>query len=118
MKTLLIATSLLFALPLALSARNSTQVPASDDNKVIKDTVEVSCGQCNFKMKGEGCSMAVRIDGKTYFIDGAAIDDFGDAHAEDGFCSAIRKAVVEGEIVKNRFKATKIELLPLEKKED
>ena len=74
--------------------------------------VEASCGQCQFKMKGHGCELAVRIDGKPYFVDGASIDSFGDAHADDGFCASIRKAEVVGKIVDNRFKATSFKLVP------
>lgn len=77
--------------------------------------VEASCGQCQFKMKGQDCDLAIRIDGKAYFLDGTSIDSHGDAHAKDGFCSSIRKAEVIGEIVDNRFKATSFKLLPLEK---
>jgi hypothetical protein len=76
--------------------------------------VDASCGQCQFKMEGHDCELAVRIDGKTYFVDGTSIDSHGDAHADDGFCAAIRKAEVVGEIVDNRFKATSFKLLPLE----
>jgi hypothetical protein len=75
--------------------------------------VEASCGQCNFGMTGGGCTLAVRIDGKPYFVDGTKIDQHGDAHAEDGFCSAIRKAEVTGEVVGDKFKATSFKLLPL-----
>jgi hypothetical protein len=75
--------------------------------------VEASCGQCQFGMKAKGCDLAIRIDGKSYFVDGTAIDQHGDAHAADGFCSAVRKAEVVGEIVDNRFKATSFKLLPL-----
>jgi Family of unknown function (DUF6370) len=74
--------------------------------------VEVSCGECKFHLKGKTCDLAVRINGKAYFIDGANIDSFGDAHAKDGFCKAIRKAEVQGEVVKNRYKITYIKLLP------
>ena len=77
--------------------------------------VEASCGQCQFKMKGHGCDLAVRIDGKSYFVDGAEIDSFGNAHADDGFCVAIKKAEVVGTIVDNRFKATSFKLLPEKK---
>jgi len=78
--------------------------------------VEASCGQCNFGMKGNGCTLAVRIDGKAYFVDGTSIDKHGDAHADDGFCSAIRKAEVTGEIVGDKFKATSFKLLPAQTK--
>lgn len=77
--------------------------------------VEVSCGECNFGMKGKSCDLAVRIDGKTYFVDGTKIDDHGNAHAKDGFCEVIRKAEVTGEIVNNRFQAITFILLPEEK---
>lgn len=81
--------------------------------KAKTQIVEASCGQCQFGMKAKGCDLAIRIDGKSYFVDGTAIDQHGDAHAADGFCSAVRKAEVVGEIVDNRFKATSFKLLPL-----
>jgi hypothetical protein len=37
-------------------------------------------------MEGHGCELAVRIDGKPYFVDGTSLDSHGDAHANDGFC--------------------------------
>lgn len=74
--------------------------------------VEASCGQCQFGMEGHGCELAVRIDGKSYFVDGSSIDSHGDAHASDGFCSVIRKAEVVGKVVDNKFKATSFKLLP------
>ena len=77
--------------------------------------VEASCGQCQFGMKGKGgCDLAVRIDGKSYFVDGTDIHKHGDAHAEDGFCSTIRKAEVVGEIKDDRFVASSFKLLPVE----
>jgi hypothetical protein len=87
---------------------------AQDKKELKHQTVEASCGQCNFGLKGGGCDLAVRIDGKAYPVDGTKIDQHGDAHAKDGFFSAVRQAVVSGEIVGNRFKATEFELLPLE----
>ena len=74
--------------------------------------VEASCGQCQFKMEGKSCDLAVRINGKSYFVDGTGIDDHGDAHAKDGFCEKIRKAEIKGSIVNNRFLATYFKLLP------
>ena len=73
--------------------------------------VEASCGECQFGMKGNSCDLAVRIDGKSYFVDGTTIHDHGDAHSDKGFCNAIRKASVTGEIVDNRFKATSFTLI-------
>ena len=74
---------------------------------------EVSCGQCQFDLKSqEGCNLAVRIDGESYFIDGAHIDDFGDAHDKNsGFCEVIRSAKITGKLIDNRFQATTIELI-------
>lgn len=87
-------------------------VNAQEKKEQFKTQIlEASCGQCQFKMKGQGCELAVRIDGKPYFVDGASIDSFGDAHADDGFCASIRKVEVEGKIVDNRFKATSLKLL-------
>ena len=77
--------------------------------------VEAACGQCQFKMEGYGCELAVRIDGKPYFVDGTSIDSHGDAHANDGFCAAVRKAAVVGEIKNNRFVVSSFKLLPEEK---
>lgn len=81
-----------------------------DSTKPIQ-IVEVSCGQCQFKMEGKGCNLAVRIKGKSYFVDGTTIDEHGDAHADDGFCKAIRKAEVQGKIVKNRFVVSYFKML-------
>ena len=78
--------------------------------------VEASCGQCKFGLEGTDCDLAVRIDGKAYYVDGTKIDDHGDAHAKDGFCNAIRKAKVQGEVVNNRFIATYFKLTPDKKK--
>lgn len=75
--------------------------------------VEASCGQCQFGLKSQkGCDLAVRINGKAYFVEGTKIDDHGDAHASDGFCEAVRKAEVQGKVVNGRYKATYFRLLP------
>lgn len=73
-------------------------------------TVELSCGQCQFGLTSQdGCDLAVRIDDKAYFVDGADIDDFGDAHDEDtGFCEVIRTAEVSGKVIGNRFNVNTI----------
>lgn len=82
-------------------------------NTITNQVVELSCGECNFKMKGKSCDLAVRIDGKAYFVDGKKIDDFGDSHDENtGLCNVVKKANVTGEIVNNRFKATAIKIVP------
>lgn len=86
--------------------------------KVEKPTVvEAGCGQCLLGLKGEkkGCDLAVRIDGKSYFVDGFKMDDLGDAHANDGMCKTVRQAEVTGEIMNGRFIASSFKLLPVEK---
>jgi hypothetical protein len=74
-------------------------------------TVNAACGECQFKMKGSGCTLAVKMKKKTYFVDGTTIDAHGDAHSETGFCNAIRKAKVQGEVVNNKFVASYFKLI-------
>ena len=87
------------------------EVPATTEsqkgnNISINQVVEAACGQCQLGItEKSGCDLAIRIDGKSYFVDGTSIRDHGDAHAADGFCAAIRKANVKGEIIDGRFKA-------------
>ena len=72
----------------------------------VNQVVEAACGQCQFEMtEKSGCDLAVRIDGKSYFVDGTNIHEHGDAHADDGFCEVIRNANVKGEIIEGRFKS-------------
>ena len=73
--------------------------------------VAAACGQCQFGMKGNGCELAVCIDGKNYFVDGTGIDDHGDAHDDAGFCNAISKAKVQGKVVDDKFLVTYFELV-------
>lgn len=106
--------SILFSVfAFAANAQTVKQKAQTQQQTVIKNKVaEIACGECKFKMTGKSCDLAVRIDGKPYFVDGKGIDDFGDAHDEKhGFCNVISKAKVTGEIVDGRFKAKKIELV-------
>lgn len=94
-------------------------ISVNAQDKPKTQIVEASCGQCQFEIKGKGgCDLAVRIEGKAYFVDGTKLDDHGDAHAEDGLCSAIRKAEVVGEIKGDRFVASTFKLLPQESKDN
>ena len=95
----------------AMGQATTSKVTTPDPNKKTQ-VVDVSCGKCKLGLPGKTCDLAVRIDGKSYYADGATIDNFGDAHATDGFCNAIRKAEVQGEVVDNRFKITYINVLP------
>lgn len=74
--------------------------------------VDAACGQCQFGLEGAGCDLAVRIDGKAYFVDGTAIDDHGDAHGADGFCNTVRQARVDGHVVNGRFEVQSFEAIP------
>jgi len=97
----------------AANAQTKSQAKTTQQATTLKEKeVEIACGECKFKMKGKSCDLAIRIDGKSYFVDGKSVDDFGDAHDEKhGFCNVISKATVTGEIVNNRFKATDIKLI-------
>ena len=107
--------SLLFSLGATISYAQTEKVATAIPLDSLK-IVEAACGECMFKMKGDDCELAVRLDGKAYFVDGSKIDDHGDAHASDGFCNRVRKASVSGKVVDGRFVATSFRLLPEEKK--
>ena len=112
MKKLLVAV---FSLALSTSFAQKGDIAVADPSKKV-EKVEVSCGQCQFGMKTKkGCDLAVRIDGKSYFVDGTSIDKHGDAHEDEGFCNAVREAEVQGEIVKDRYHVTYFKLLPAKK---
>ena len=83
------------------------------DNTIsIHQVVEAACGQCQFGMtEKSGCDLAVRIDGKAYFVDGTNINEHGDAHAHDGFCQVTRSANVKGKIIDGRFKSASFTLI-------
>jgi hypothetical protein len=103
---------------IATNAQDSS-VSEQAKHKPKTQIVEASCGQCQFGMKDKkGCDLAVRIDGKSYFVEGTKLDSHGDAHAADGFCSTIRKAEVVGEIKDNKFIASSFKLLPVEGHDD
>ena len=83
------------------------------NNKEVQQVADISCGQCKFGMEEPmGCDLAIRLDNKVYFVEGAGIDDFGDAHDKTtGFCSVIRKANVLGAIEEETFVASSIILI-------
>ena len=79
---------------------------------IQKQVVEASCGVCQFNMTGTKCALAIRLpQGPALWVSGFSIDQFGDAHAADGFCQTIRKAKVSGTIVKEEFKAQEFVLV-------
>ena len=78
-------------------------------------TVDASCGTCQFKMEGKGCNLAIKYEGKYYYVTGTSIDDHGDAHDEHGFCNAIQKAKVQGQVEGDKFHVTWFELVKADK---
>ena len=101
----------------AFGQKSDPKVSTPDPNKKIQ-IVETACGECQFKLSGKGCDLAVRLDGKPYFVDGTDIDSHGDAHAKDGFCNAVRKAEVQGEIVNDRYRVTYFKLIKSPEKKE
>ena len=78
-----------------------TSIPNSGK---LEGFVITSCGICNFGYKkNKGCSLTIKIGDTVYPVEGTSIHDHGDAHSEEGFCSAVRVAYVSGEIKKNKF---------------
>lgn len=81
-------------------------------NKDIDGVYEVACGKCMYDMTGDGCDLAVLIDGKYYYVEGSDISDHGDEHADDGLCETTRKAQVKGKINFGIFLAEYVRVIP------
>ncbi len=111
MKKLFLAIAFTSLASALLAQQKESKTSEPDLTRKVYE-VEASCGQCKLGLKSKGCSLAIRMKGQAYFVDGTDIDSHGDAHANDGFCNRIRKAKVQGEVVNNRFKATYFQLLP------
>ncbi len=94
-----------------MMAAGHTNAQKSKKPEMVLKNVEAACGECKLGMKGQGCNLAIRVDGKSYFVDNTKIDDHGDAHADDGFCNKVRRADVTGKIVRGRFVASEFTLL-------
>ena len=108
MKQLLL--TLLSVASFSLNAQESPKPLKLDQNKKVIEVL-ASCGSCNFKMKVPGCPLAIKMDDKFYLVEGTKIDDHGDAHADDGFCNAIKKAKVQGTVEGDKFKVTYFEII-------
>ena len=82
----------------------NTLVTTVTDDGNINGLVITSCGQCKLGLKGKpGCSLTIKIGESIYPVEGTGIHDHGDAHAKEGFCSAIRVAWVTGQIKNKAF---------------
>jgi hypothetical protein len=92
-------------------AQDATKKKLVFNSKSPTYEVEATCGNCMYKMEGKGCHLAIKLNGKNYFVDGTNIDDHGDAHDAEGFCNAIKKAKVQGTVVKDRFEVSYFELI-------
>ncbi len=105
---------LLFAslfLSININSQVLTKLSAKPDPNKKLITADVSCGECNFDLEGNDCDLAVKIGDKAYYVDGVGIKDYGHPHDKNGFCVAVRKAELQGDIVDGRFKATYFNLL-------
>jgi hypothetical protein len=117
MRSILSSIVCLLFISTAIGQKSDPKVSMPDPNKKVQ-VVETACGECQFKLAGKGCNLAVRIDSNSYFVEGTDINSYGDAHAKDGFCNAVRKAEVQGNLVNDRFKVTYFKLMKeAEKKE-
>jgi len=111
MKVILMVSLFSFFILPAIAQTKKANISTADPKKKTI-IVEAACGECQLGLKGKSCDLAIRINGKAYFVDGTKIDDYGDAHSKEGFCEAISMAEVQGKIVGDRFKATYFKLLP------
>ena len=89
--------------PTVLKKSNSL-VTAVSESGDIEGFAIVSCGMCNFGYKGyKGCSLTIKIGDTVYPVEGTNIHDHGDAHSEEGLCSAVRVAYISGKVKENKF---------------
>tara|TARA_B100001059_G_scaffold165481_1_gene165074 strand:+ start:991 stop:1323 length:333 start_codon:yes stop_codon:yes gene_type:complete len=106
-KVLLICTLLILACK-KVKKISTNELKYSAEMELIE--AEASCGICMFNMNGESCELAVKINDEKYYVKGADIDSFGDAHSDVGFCNAIRKVEIQGEFISNKFLLTYFKL--------
>lgn len=102
---------LIFILPIALQSQDTSKKELEFDPNIKVIEAKVSCGICMFDMDGSKCELAVNIDGAKYYVEGTDIDDYGDAHSDDGFCNAIRDAKIQGQIVDDKYTVTYFKLI-------
>ena len=87
-----------------ISKKSNSLVTVIPDSGNIEGFVVTSCGMCNFGYKeNRGCSLTIKIGDTVYPVEGTKINDHGDPHSGEGFCSAIRVAYVSGKIKKSTF---------------
>lgn len=101
---------LLFIPFLCFSQKTETNKLKFDPNKKTLK-VGASCGICMLNMKGKECLLAVKYKDESYYVDGAGIDDFGDAHSDTGFCNSISDAKIQGKLIDEIFFVSYFELI-------
>jgi hypothetical protein len=101
---------LLFIPFLSFGQKTETNKLKFDPNKKTLK-VEASCGICMLNMNGKECLLAVKYNGESYYVDGAGIDDFGDAHSDTGFCNSISDAKIQGKLIDEIFFVSYFELI-------
>ena len=114
-KAVVVLVGLLFSVGVFSQEKKKQKLVLDNTQPLL--TLEASCGTCMFKMKGDGCKLAVRFEGKDYFVEGTGIDDHCDAHDQEGFCNAISKTKVQGKVKGDKFKVSYFELLKKEGKQ-
>ena len=108
MRNLLI---LILILPFSLHSQDTSKKGLDFDPNIQVINVKASCGICMFDMDGFKCELAVNIYGDKYYVEGTDIDDYGDAHSDEGFCNAIRDAKIQGKIVDDKYIVTYFKLI-------
>lgn len=74
--------------------------------------VLAACGTCNFDMQNKnGCTLAIQIAGKHYWVEGSTLADHGDEHGEGGMCNTIRKAKVVGKLENDTIRVSSFVLI-------
>ena len=109
MKSFILFFSVFFLL---IQNNSVTAQEHSESHKMkINMIVDASCSKCQFEKDDDTCLLAIEINSEIFYVEGTSIDAHGDAHGATGFCNAIRKAHVIGEISENRFLLEKFSLL-------
>ena len=70
-------------LPFTLPALAQKNTAGKEDPAKKTQTVEVSCSKMQIRITRQDMRLAVRMGENAYYVSGASIDDFGDAHAHD-----------------------------------
>ena len=82
----------------------SADKPQGAAMNITNRTVDAACGVCVYKMSGqEGCPLAVKIDGKTYVVEGAKWPNHD-------YCDKNCKAIVSGRVEGDKFIATSLKV--------